>query len=72
MLIRGMIFAGAWQCNAPTRISGSLTLAGNRCRSLWLQCEREPEALDGIPSETLGTRKGAQGHGIAMPDTHRF
>ncbi|MEB3209991.1 MAG: hypothetical protein VKL39_01495 [Leptolyngbyaceae bacterium] len=37
--------------------SASLTLVGSRCGSLWLQFKREPEALAGIPSEALGTRK---------------
>ena len=40
-----------------SRISGSQSLTGNRFWRLWLHLYPEPESLDGIPSETLGTRK---------------
>ncbi|MEM9213220.1 MAG: CHAT domain-containing protein [Cyanobacteria bacterium P01_F01_bin.150] len=40
----------------PPLPSSSQPETGNRLWRLWLQYHPEPESLDGIPSETLGTR----------------
>ncbi|MEB3212505.1 MAG: hypothetical protein VKL39_14190 [Leptolyngbyaceae bacterium] len=61
------VVAGDRMCLAFSN-SGSLPLAGSRCGSLRFQFEWEPEALAGIPSETLGTRNTkVQGGGAIAP-----